>query len=151
MHHAVAIPSLVAVASLGIWTGGNAARHIDLNSIVLDGPYKEISTSASLPAFIVTIKTSDGEIRHVAADIDATVRGLLDQPGGMDRLSDAVMLATVKVMRDPATAEADGTTVVQHIADVTNEKLDGSVTALHVKKLTVFDQTSGARESVENQ
>lgn len=130
---------MVAMASLGLWSGSTAARHVEDSS--KSAPKVVEMIKIDLPVIVASVAKSGETPTYVRASYAVTIpTNKKSNPALNDMLSDAFLKATVEAFSNP-TKEMLSTPEIaaNKIVNLANEKLvDVTVDELHVSNLAAF-------------
>lgn len=131
--------SMVAMASLGLWSGSTAARHIEDQAKI--SPAKVEHIKIDLPVLVTSIPKAGESPMIVRVTFAPTVPITAQaNPALNDMLSDALLKATVETFLNPTKEMLMAPELaVNKIVNLANEKLvDVVVDELHVSNLSVY-------------
>lgn len=135
----VTVAALVsASAALGLWSGNTAARHAEDSEIFSGGGNRPVWID--LPVFVVSTEAKENHSVHVRMSASVAVDPVFAKsPGAEDRISDAVLQATLTSFAGSATDNMNDVRKAEEIAAAAAERLGGSVLSeLKINKLTAF-------------
>lgn len=131
--------SMVATASLGLWSGSTAARHIEDQA--KSSPPKIEHVKIELPVLVTSVPKAGEAPMIVRVKFSPSVPITAQaNPALNDMLSDALLKATVETFSNPTKEMLMAPELaLNKIVNITNSKLsDVVVDELHASDLSVF-------------
>lgn len=131
--------SMVAMASLGLWSGSTAARHIEDQAKMSSTKVEHVKID--LPVLVTSIAKTGEAPMIVRVNFSPTVPiTAQSNPALNDMLSDAFLKATVETFFNPTKEMLMAPELaVNKIVNLANDKLiDVAVDELHVSNLSVY-------------